>query len=216
MTMNVVPVDLGPRSYEVRIGTGLVAGAAGHVGPLLARKRVTVVTDDTVAAIHLLDLAASFDAAGITMSALALPPGEQTKGWQQFARCVEWLLEHHVERRDVHFMAALLQTPCSRFKFCNIAPVQNHRCTGFGQPACNCQTDTLAGAGNERDTAFKRKQIFCHQCTQNSNWTFMADVRSFAFAKAAKVSLKANLWVISGLTSINPLRIRLTAVANSV
>jgi 3-dehydroquinate synthase len=101
MTMNVVPVELGARSYEVRIGTGLVAAAADHIAPLLARKRVTVVTDDTVAAVHLLDLAASFEAAGIAMTALALPPGEGTKGWQQFARCVEWLLEQHVERRDV-------------------------------------------------------------------------------------------------------------------
>jgi 3-dehydroquinate synthase len=101
MTMNVVPVALGARSYEVRIGTGLLAGAAVHVAPLLARKRVTVVTDDTVASVHLMDLAASFEAAGIAMTALALPPGEATKGWPQFARCVEWLLEQKVERRDV-------------------------------------------------------------------------------------------------------------------
>lgn len=99
--MNVVRVALGARSYDVRIGTGLVAGAAAQIAPLLARKRVTVVTDDTVAAAHLLDLAASFAADGIAMTALALPPGEGTKGWPQFARCVEWLLEQKVERRDV-------------------------------------------------------------------------------------------------------------------
>jgi 3-dehydroquinate synthase len=101
MTMNVVPVELGLRSYEVRIGTGLVAGAAGHVAPLLARRRVTVVTEETVAAVHLAALADSFAAAGIAMTSLALPPGEGTKGWPQFTRCVEWLLEQKVERRDV-------------------------------------------------------------------------------------------------------------------
>jgi len=35
------------------------------------------------------------------MTALALPPGEGTKSWEQFTRCVEWLLEQRIERRDV-------------------------------------------------------------------------------------------------------------------
>ena len=35
------------------------------------------------------------------MEALALPPGEQTKGWPQFSRAVEWLLERKVERGDL-------------------------------------------------------------------------------------------------------------------
>jgi 3-dehydroquinate synthase len=40
-------------------------------------------------------------AEGIEVVALALPPGEATKGWEQFSRAVEWLLEQKVERRDV-------------------------------------------------------------------------------------------------------------------
>ena len=101
MGMDVVPVALGARSYEVRIGAGLLGRAGAEIAPLLRRKRVAVVTDETVAAHHLTALEAALAAEGIAMTALALPPGEGTKGWPEFARCVEWLLEQKVERRDV-------------------------------------------------------------------------------------------------------------------
>lgn len=98
---NIVPVDLGERSYQVRIGPGLIDRAGTEVLPLLRRKRVAIVTDETVAALHLARLQAALAEQGIASSALALPPGEGTKGWPQFARTVEWLLEEKVERRDV-------------------------------------------------------------------------------------------------------------------
>jgi 3-dehydroquinate synthase len=101
MDFNTVPVDLGSRSYEVRIGSGLIDGAGALIAPLLARPKVAVITDETVAGLHLMRLGASFEAQGIALTALALPPGESTKGWQQFARCSEWLLEQKIERRDV-------------------------------------------------------------------------------------------------------------------
>ena len=99
--MNTVAVDLGARSYEVRIGSGLIARAGAEIAPLLRRKRVAIVTDATVAALHLPALQTALEAAGIASAALALPAGEATKGWQNLARCTEWLLEQKVERRDV-------------------------------------------------------------------------------------------------------------------
>lgn len=99
--MNIVKVDLAERSYEVRIGAGLIARAGAEIAPLLARPRVAVVTDETVAELHLPALTAAFEAKGIAVSALSLPAGETTKGWEQLARTTEWLLEAKVERRDV-------------------------------------------------------------------------------------------------------------------
>ncbi|GHG80511.1 3-dehydroquinate synthase [Pseudodonghicola xiamenensis] len=96
-----VHVDLGERSYDVEIGPGLIAEAGARIAPLLKRKHVCVLTDETVAELHLAELREGLAAAGITMEALALPPGEATKGWPQFTRAVEWLLEQKVERRDV-------------------------------------------------------------------------------------------------------------------
>ncbi|QYK40173.1 MAG: 3-dehydroquinate synthase [Paracoccaceae bacterium] len=96
-----VRVELGARSYDVRIGAGLLAQAGAAVGPLLARRRVAVITDETVAALHLPALSAAMESAGIAVSALMLPPGEATKGWPHLERAVEWLLEQRIERRDM-------------------------------------------------------------------------------------------------------------------
>ncbi|OYX22120.1 MAG: 3-dehydroquinate synthase [Rhodobacterales bacterium 32-66-9] len=99
--MNTVAVDLGARSYEVRIGPGLIARAGAEIAPLLRRMRVAVVTDETVAGWHLPALTTALEARGIAVAALALPPGEATKNWANLARCTEWLLEQRVERKDV-------------------------------------------------------------------------------------------------------------------
>ena len=96
-----VHVDLPGRAYDVRIGSGLLAQAGVHVAPLLRRKRVTVITDETVGALHLDSLRAGLAGSGITLEALHLPPGEATKSWPQLERCLDWLLDQQVERRDV-------------------------------------------------------------------------------------------------------------------
>ena len=96
-----VGVALGERSYRVRIGQDLLAEAGRLIAPLLRRRHVAVITDETVAALHLPALRQGLGAAGITLSSLALPAGESTKGWVQFSRTVEWLLAEKVERRDV-------------------------------------------------------------------------------------------------------------------
>ena len=101
MVVDVVPVALGARSYEVRIGPGLIDRAGTEIAPFLKRRRAAVVTDATVAPLHLARLVAALEAEGIAVATLSLPAGESTKGWEQFSRCVEWLLEQKVERRDI-------------------------------------------------------------------------------------------------------------------
>ncbi|SMX35767.1 3-dehydroquinate synthase [Maliponia aquimaris] len=99
--IETVSVPLPGREYDVRIGEGLLARAGAEIAPLLKRPRVAVVTDETVARAHLPALTAALASEGIDCVALTLPPGESTKGWPQFTRTVEWLLEQKVERRDV-------------------------------------------------------------------------------------------------------------------
>jgi 3-dehydroquinate synthase len=94
-----VRVDLGARSYDVRIGAGLIAAAGAEISPLLRRRRVAVLTDETVSALHLGALRSGLG--DIAMTALALPAGEATKGWPELSRAVDWLLAEKIERRDV-------------------------------------------------------------------------------------------------------------------
>lgn len=101
MSIDTVPVNLGERSYVVRIGRGLLARAGAELAPLTRRKRVAVITEQTVAALHLEALKGGLAAGGITMEALVLPPGEGTKGWPHLEACVEWLIGQKVERNDL-------------------------------------------------------------------------------------------------------------------
>ena len=98
---DVVPVALGARSYQVRIGPGLIDRAAVEIAPLLRRKRVAVLTETRVADLHLPRLQASLDAAGIAHATHALPPGESTKGWDGLRAATEFLLDQRIERRDL-------------------------------------------------------------------------------------------------------------------
>ena len=99
--MKTVHVALPGREYEVRIGEGLVARAGVEIAPLLRRKRVAVVTDETVGALHGQVLRDGLAAAGIESVFLTLPPGERTKSWPHLMQVVEWLLAQKVERNDV-------------------------------------------------------------------------------------------------------------------
>ncbi|MCB1330281.1 MAG: 3-dehydroquinate synthase [Maritimibacter sp.] len=99
--MDVVNVALGERSYEVRIGPGLVARAGAEIAPLLSRPKVAIVTEERVAGLHLEALTAALAAEGIAAEALILPPGEATKSWAHLQEVVEWLLAQQVERKDV-------------------------------------------------------------------------------------------------------------------
>lgn len=97
----IVHVPLEGRAYDVVIGPGLLQHAGQRIRPFLTRPRVAVITDETVAGLHLDALRAGLADAGIEMVSLALPAGESTKSWPQFSRAVEWLLEQKVERNDV-------------------------------------------------------------------------------------------------------------------
>lgn len=99
--MTTVHVPLGDRAYDVRIAPGLLARAGENIAPLLTRPKVWIITEDTVAGLHLTALQAGLKQGGIDSDALILPPGEATKSWPHLMRSVEWLLDQKVERKDM-------------------------------------------------------------------------------------------------------------------
>ncbi len=96
-----VRVGLGARSYDIRIGPGLLAEAGALIAPFCPRRRVAVVTDATVDALHGPALRAGLAAGGIGAETLALPPGEGSKSMETLGRVVSWLLDLRMGRDDL-------------------------------------------------------------------------------------------------------------------
>jgi 3-dehydroquinate synthase len=68
---------------------------------MLKRQRVFVLTDETVADLHLETLHACLSDAGISVETKALPAGEQTKSLIQLEAVLDWLLVGGADRSDV-------------------------------------------------------------------------------------------------------------------
>lgn len=96
-----VTVNLGDRRYDIRIGSGLLASAGEEIALLLQRPFTIVITDETVAALHLNTLQASLEKAGISHDAIVLPPGESSKNFAVLEQLTDSLLAKQIERSDV-------------------------------------------------------------------------------------------------------------------
>jgi 3-dehydroquinate synthase len=97
---NRIRVDLGPRSYDILIGAGLIDRAGEAIKAVLPGRNVAAVTDETVAALHLVPLREALGRAGIGMSEIVVPAGEGTKSFAQLQNVVEAILGARLERGD--------------------------------------------------------------------------------------------------------------------
>jgi 3-dehydroquinate synthase len=96
-----VAVSLGGRSYDILVGSGLLGQAGALMRPLMAERRAVIVTDRTVADLHLAALTRSLDDADIAHHAIVVPPGEETKDMAHFARLADDILALGIERRTM-------------------------------------------------------------------------------------------------------------------
>jgi 3-dehydroquinate synthase len=96
--MKKVSVELGDRSYEVRIGAGLLE----RVGLWLKEKdysgKTVVVTDTTVKGLYVDALGRSLTNAGFTVTLLEVPAGEKIKTLATATRLYEKLTDAYAER----------------------------------------------------------------------------------------------------------------------
>jgi 3-dehydroquinate synthase len=91
-------VALGARSYDILVGTTVLAEAGRLMRPLLKSDRVIVVTDTNVAGLHLARLQRALDDAGIHHDSIVVPPGDGSKTLDQLGKLVGRLLDMKVER----------------------------------------------------------------------------------------------------------------------
>lgn len=96
-----VRVELGSRSYDILIGTQLLARAGELVQPFAKQARVFVISDETVWGLHGATLKAGMNAGGVSVRERILPPGESTKNWALLGDTMDWLLDQGAGRDDI-------------------------------------------------------------------------------------------------------------------
>ncbi len=96
-----VRIALGPRSYTVLVGTGLLREAGRHMARLLPGRSAIVVTDRTVAALYLHPALDALRDAGFDCSDLVVEPGERSKDFATLGAVLDSLLSRGIERSTV-------------------------------------------------------------------------------------------------------------------
>lgn len=97
--MRTLPIKLSNTQYNVLIGPNLLEQAGSLLTPILAQKKVFIISDETVAALYLKTLTDSLDLAHIQYEAILVPPGENTKSIKYFEQVTNALLEKNIERK---------------------------------------------------------------------------------------------------------------------
>ena len=96
-----VSVELGDRTYDVLIASGLVRDAGALIKARLGAVKCGVVTDENVARHHLAALEESLKSEGLLAGSIVMKPGEATKSFRDLAALSERLLELGLERGDL-------------------------------------------------------------------------------------------------------------------
>lgn len=95
-----VHVSLGDRSYDILIGSGLIARAGEEIASRLPGIRAAVVTDSNVEQVHLQPLLSALQLAGIPATPVVVPAGEKSKGFATLETVTNAILAARLERGD--------------------------------------------------------------------------------------------------------------------
>lgn len=96
--MITVNVDLGERSYPIRIGADLI-GRTDLFAPHIAGASVTIVTNETVEPLYGESLRTALAPLGKQVSTVVLPDGEAFKHWETLNRIFDALLSAQADRK---------------------------------------------------------------------------------------------------------------------
>ena len=97
----IVNVALGERAYDIVIGRNQLAALGARVSLLKPGAKAAIVTDDTVAGLHLKAAEAALAAGGLATSHVVVAAGEGTKSFAGLERVCEALIAARVERGDL-------------------------------------------------------------------------------------------------------------------
>jgi 3-dehydroquinate synthase len=96
--MHTLEVSLENRAYPIYIGRDLLARAELFLQHM-PQRRAAVVTDSNVAPLYLPQLTAALNAAGVDVTPIVIPAGEQHKNWESLNAIFDALLAARCERK---------------------------------------------------------------------------------------------------------------------
>ncbi|MEE8444742.1 MAG: 3-dehydroquinate synthase [Alphaproteobacteria bacterium] len=98
IVVDKITVGLGARGYDIVVGRDLLAAAGERLVALAGGVPLTIISDSTVAGLHLATLTDSLDRAGLAWRALTVAPGEEAKSFARLETLVEDVLDLGIER----------------------------------------------------------------------------------------------------------------------
>jgi len=103
--VRIVNVPLGTRSYEIKIGPGLLSELGSHCARLELGGRCAVISDRNVAPRFSKAVQLSLKKAGFESVLITVPAGETAKSLKVVEQCYDALAKHRLERKS--FIVAL-------------------------------------------------------------------------------------------------------------
>jgi 3-dehydroquinate synthase len=103
--VRIVKVPLGQRSYEIRIGPGLLPNLGRECVRLGLQERCAIITDKNVAARYAKSVRRTLTRSGLDSVLITLSPGETAKSLSSVEKCYRQLAAHRLERKS--FIVAL-------------------------------------------------------------------------------------------------------------
>ena len=88
------------RSYEIRIGRGLLQGAGEQISAVTDAKKVMLVSDDAVWPLYGDAVRHSLEAAGLTVCSFVFPHGESSKCACTYLELLDALCAQQLTRKD--------------------------------------------------------------------------------------------------------------------
>jgi 3-dehydroquinate synthase len=103
--VRIVNVALGHRSYDIKIGPGLLGNLGKECARLKLGGRCAIISDRNVAPQYGKQAQKSLTATGFDSVLISVPAGEKAKSLAQVQACYDQLARHRLERRS--FIVAL-------------------------------------------------------------------------------------------------------------
>ncbi len=98
---DTVHVDLGPRSYDILIGSDMLSPAAAELSRRMRLTHAVIVTDDNVETPHAISVAESLSDAGAAVDLMVIGAGETSKSVDMAELLWQRLLEANADRKTV-------------------------------------------------------------------------------------------------------------------